>query len=113
MFGVIQGATIKNLTIDNSSIQSDALTAGFVGAALGGTVSNCHLGENVTISSTRQAYAAGIVCGVFGDSILISDCSSRASVSAVGMGVAGIIASCGVVGNVVNRGVNYGELSRA
>ena len=111
LFGVIQGATIKNLTIDNSSIQADALTGGFVGAAMGGKVLNCHLGENVTIKSTHQAYAAGIVCGAFGESVMISDCSSRASVSAVGMGVAGILASCGVVGNVVNRCVNYGELS--
>ena len=111
LFGVIQGATIKNLHIDNSSIQSDALTAGFVAAAMGGTVSNCHLGENVIINSSYQAYAAGIVCGVFGDSILISDCSSRAKISAVGMGVAGILASCGVNGNVVKRCVNYGELS--
>ena len=111
LFGVIQGATIKNLTIDNSSIQSDALTGGFVAAAMGGKVLNCHLGENVTINSTHQAYAAGIVCGAFGDSVVISDCSSRARISAVGMGVAGIIASCGVNGNVVNRCVNYGELS--
>lgn len=111
LFGVIQGATIKNLTIDNSSIQSDALTGGFVAAAMGGKVLNCHLGENVTINSTHQAYAAGIVCGALGDSVVISDCSSRARISAVGMGVAGIIASCGVVGNVVNRCVNYGELS--
>ena len=111
LFGVIQGATIKNLTIDNSSIQSDALTAGFVSAALGGTVLNCHLGNNVVINSTRQAYAAGIVCGVFGDSILISDCSSSARITATGMGVAGIIASCGVNGNVIKRCVNYGELS--
>lgn len=111
LFGVIQGATIKNLTIDNSSIQSDALTGGFVAAAMGGKVLNCHLGENVTINSTHQAYAAGIVCGAFGDSVVISDCSSRARISAVGMGVAGIIASCGVNGNVVKRCVNYGELS--
>ena len=111
LFGVIQGATIRNLHIDNSSIQSDALTAGFVAAAMGGTVSNCHLGENVTINSTYQAYAAGIVCGVFGYPIQISDCSSQASISAVGMGVAGILASCGVDGNVVKRCVNYGELS--
>lgn len=40
LFGVIQGATIKNLNIDDSSIQSDALTAGFVAAVLGGTISN-------------------------------------------------------------------------
>lgn len=111
LFGVIQGATIKNLNIDDSSIQSDALTAGFVAAVLGGTISNCHLGKNVIINSTHQAYAAGIVCGVFGDSVMISDCSSHAKISAIGMGVAGILASCGIKGNVIKRCVNYGDLT--
>ncbi len=111
LFGVLQGATIKNLTIDNSEIKSDALTAGIAAAVLGGTITNCHLGKNVTIASIHQAYAAGIVCGVFSEAATITDCTSHANVSAVGMGVAGILASCGVNGTVVSRCVNYGSLS--
>ncbi len=111
LFGVIQNAHIKNLTLDDSYIQADALTAGIVSVAMGGTVSNCTVGENVQIDSRVQAYAGGVVCGAFEDPIVITDCVSRATVNAKGMGAAGILANCGSTNSVVERCVNFGKVA--
>lgn len=111
LFGVTQNATIKNLTLDESTISADAVTAGIAAAMMGGTITNCHVGAGVQVTSRLQAYAGGVACGVLSSPVAISDCSSRATVSCPSMGVAGILANNGVAGSTIERCVNYGALS--
>ncbi len=110
LFGVIQNAIIKNVNINNSSFSADALTAGLVATAMGGDVENCHIGSNVTISSPKQYYASGLVCGAFANAVRIKDCTSAATVKSKSV-AGGILAANNVAGTSINRCVNYGSIT--
>lgn len=88
LFATIGGdATIKNITLDNSSINntSKAIAAGIVGRiADGGTIENCHVTENVTI--TGMGFVGGIVGNTDKGRITIAGCTCAASITNNGSG---------------------------
>ena len=52
--GYLDGGTIKNVTVESGSVQSTFYTAGLVGAASNGTITNCKIGTSekaVTITT--------------------------------------------------------------
>ena len=75
-FGVIEKATIKNLTIENVNIYAYSMVAGIVGAAYPATIENCHITGDVAIVS-EWAYVAGIA-GYCYYNTQVSDCSTIA-----------------------------------
>ena len=105
LFGYISKATIKNLTITNSSFTAN----GFVGAIAGGsngvdshsnpTIYNCLVTSSVTVEAKDDNAAGGII-GITNDNIIIENCTSEADVSG---------SSCvgGIVGQVYNDNSAY------
>ena len=86
LFAVIgSDATIKNLTLDNSSITntSKGIAAGIVGRIVnGGTIENCHVTDNVTISG--EGFVGGIVGSTEKGRITIAGCTCAASITNTG-----------------------------
>ena len=76
-FGVVEKATIKNLTIENVNIYAYSMVAGIVGAAYPATIENCHITGDVAIVS-EWAYVAGIA-GYCYYGTQVSDCSTIAA----------------------------------
>ena len=100
-----EGSTVKNLTLDNSTIESTSYsTAAGIVARIpnGGTIENCHVTSAVTITS--EGYAGGIVGYTYVGSVSITGCTSAASVSTTGSGYAagGIVGFCGYTGTILN-----------
>ena len=85
LFGFISKATIKNLTITESSF----IANGFVGAIAGSSagvnnhvypiIENCHVTGSVTVSATD--FGAGGIIGIDNDNLTIKDCTSAAMVT--------------------------------
>lgn len=111
IFGAVSG-TVKNLRLAGSSIEGGNNTGGIVGTN-NGTVTNCHVGSNVSISSFGQWRHIG---GIVGYNIgTIDGCTSAASVSTtndvngyggiVGNNVQdGTVKNCLYLGNTVSAG---------
>lgn len=116
LFGTIGGgATIKNLTLDNSSIinTNNGIAAGIVGRiADGGTIENCHVTTNVTLMG--EGYVGGIVGSTNMGNITIAGCTCAASITNNGNrystgGIAAFLGFDGVNGttNVVVKDCLY------
>lgn len=111
MFGVTMNATIKNLRMNDCSFSADALVAPVVAVAMGTTVQNCHIGNNVVVDAYKMFNAGGVVCGAMGMPCTIEDCSSAADVHAKSYTAGGILSAISeqAGGTVVRRCVFYGK----
>ena len=115
-FGYVRGATIKNLTIKQSSIAGYAACAGIVAAILDdGAVENCHVMSDVTVKA--DMYAAGIVGSTLtymgstsGEPIRIIDCTNDARINDFTAGASGIICSASAPTDILRCG-NRGEIT--
>ena len=76
IFGLVNG-TVKNLVVINSSIVAYQNVGAIVGYLNSGTIENCHVGNDVTISA--QNYAGGIA-GLSGGGTIIG-CTSAATIA--------------------------------
>ena len=89
LFGIINGATIKNVKLDNSTITGKNSVGGIVG--YGGssftTVENCAVTSNVSVSGYSR------VGGIVGKFATVRGCTSAAVVKGDGYYVGGIIGS--------------------
>lgn len=112
LFGQLEG-TVKDLTIDNSSISASGDSSVHVGAIAGyvndGHIVNCHTTGSVSVSGN---YMIGGICGNINGNSELSGCTNAASVTATGtVGDAGGIAgrsgcqvvNCGNTGTVVSQ----------
>lgn len=121
LFGIIDAATIKNLTVAKSKLYAQFGIAAIVGVALGSSViENCHTTADVEISNERF-YAAGICAGFMQDDEgRISDCTNAATVKGKwGMtgGVLGgnsqprlLIERCGNSGTITDENSHVGGI---
>ena len=131
LFGYISKATIKNLTITNSSFTAK----GFVGAITGCSdkvdtnlnpaIENCHVTNSVTVNA--KDFAAGGIIGVDNDNLTIKDCTCAATVTSTDTesepgGIIGVayddvcmvtIIDSYYLGNQPAIGVNGGESGHA
>ncbi len=91
LFGNVNAGTIKNITIEDISINTSRNAAGFVLFLTGGTLENCHITSgSITGTSTSNA-VSGLV--VQSKNATIKNCSNGADVtSAVSSGTGGILA---------------------
>ena len=114
LFGIIQDATIKNLTVAKSTIYGDFGAAAIVGAGMYDCViSNCHTADDVMIGN-RKFYVAGICSGLLvsgAKGSVIEDCTNRATVHGVVGYSAGILATNGQSGTQILRCGNYGDIT--
>lgn len=111
LFGVAQNAEIKNLKIDNSYFEADAVVSAMVAVPMGSTIKNCHVLSNVEVNATKQAYAGGLIAGCMEKASTISECSSAAVVKCNNMAAGGIVGCSAVSGVVIEKSVNWGNIS--
>lgn len=113
LFGITNGATIKNLTIKKSSFYAYYGVAAFVGAAMFTTIENCHTTADVNVSSELY-YAAGICAGALVDGpVVIKDCTNAATVRGGYGNSAGILSTNQLDGTEILRCGNTGNISDA
>ena len=101
LFGTVGAGTVKNLTLDNSTIvnTNNSLAAGIAAnISNGGTIENCHVTKSVSI--TGEGHVGGIVASTYINNISILGCTSAASVktNSSNYSVGGIIGMCGYEG---------------
>ena len=117
LFGFVNGSTVKNLRLEDVSVQSGSYAGGLIGYMSSGTVQNCSVSGSVTGSSnyvggligyvetgtvtqcyntatvTGTSYVGGI-CGCYNSNIsalTISDCYNTAAVAASSSCAGGIL----------------------
>lgn len=80
LFSVLRGATVKNLTLSNSTISGNGMIVGGIAGytLMGTTIENCHVADDVTISATGRV--GGIVGHCYTGDTYIYGCSSAATV---------------------------------
>lgn len=99
LFGSVSGATIKNLKLSASTINSTSSSAaGGIVSNVGDngvTIENCHVSESVTIESGNDS--GGIVARTNAGFVIITGCTCGATISTrnSGSGVGGIVGTCG------------------
>ena len=94
VFGCVNGGTIQNLTLSNSTIHAGREMGGIVGKSTDAVI-NCHVTADVTLSGTYR------VGGIAGESnALIKGCTSAATVSCSGSGCGGVAGYLNVSGKM-------------
>lgn len=88
LFGIINGATIKNLNVEGIVTSSNNYVGGIVGKVQQGTIENCSFTGTVTSSKSSSAYAGGIVGGTVNPST-IEGCYNKATVNGYAGGILG------------------------
>lgn len=88
LFGLINGATIKNLNVEGNVTSSNSYVGGIVGKVQQGTIENCSFSGTVTSSKRSSAYAGGIVGGTV-NLLTIEGCYNKATVTGYAGGILG------------------------
>ena len=109
LFSVVNGGTVKNITVEGGSIKAFDYGAAVVGIMLGeSTVENCHA-RNVEISSGDAA--AGIVARAYGTNNTITECTNSCNITTAKKagGIVGIASNGGAtkIENCSNSGTVY------
>lgn len=112
LFGIINGATIKNLNVEGNISSTKAYIGGIVGKIQQGTIENCSFKGSVSTQMTGSSAYVGGIAGYAGNSsaqtATINGCVNLGS---VGGGVAGGItgyAKYSTIANCYNTGVING-----
>lgn len=88
LFGLINGATIKNLNVSGSVISSNSYVGGIVGKVQAGTIQNCSFSGEVKSTKNSSAYAGGIVGGTQ-NLATISGCFNAGDITGYAGGIVG------------------------
>ena len=114
LFGVIKGATVKNLTVDGSFTSTATHTAGLIGYAENSVIENCH--NKATVSGT--GYVGGVV-GYCYKVKSLTNCYNSGDVIATASDVGGItglingitdMSHCWSTGKIIYNNKNVGGL---
>ena len=109
LFGLINGATIKNLKVEGTVYSTGSYVGGIVGKVQTGTIENCGFGGSGSSVKSENGYAGGIVGGLTSTGVKISGCYNKASVT--GNYAGGILGYCGksaAIENCYNTGTISG-----
>ena len=133
LFGYVHTATIKNVTLDNSTFVGAGCVGGIVGNNGGSTptnqpsvgIYNCHVGSGVSVTATNEEdeYGGANAGGIIGylSYITVRECTSSATVEGIDCvgGIAGILVGdnnggimddCYYLGNSVTTGAETSSL---
>lgn len=128
LFGFVDGATIKNITIVNPSITADTGAAAVVGTISAGsvTITNCHVSGGAISGIGSIGGIVGAATNKAFDKLTMSDCSNGATITGTGTGnnVGGVIgylgeslgdassiSNCTNSGNVTSTGLHIGGVA--
>ena len=114
LFGLINGATIKNLKVEGTVYSTKSYVGGIVGKVQTGTIENCGFGGSGSSVESKAEYAGGIVGGLNSTGVKISGCYNKASVT--GKYAGGILGYCGksaAIENCYNTGTIGGSSNSA
>ena len=112
LFGTLVNATVKNLTIDSSTIQGTYYIGAIAGASAYITVENVHTTSSVTVTATTPNAYGCYVGGLLGNANATISSSSNAAIVTGGGdyigGIAGVfdgnISECYNVGTIKSNG---------
>ena len=108
LFGLLNSITVKDVTIDNSTIQGANYVGALAGRAIDATIENVHTTASVTVTATTPnaygCYVGGLVGNIYGT---ISQSSNAATVTGSGKFIGGIV---GVVNGTVSGCYNAGTI---
>lgn len=78
LFGYFNGAnaSVKNLKIDHATVIGAAQTAVVVASVNGGTVENCHVSNSTVFGSKKVGSVVGYAVGDNGASAIVNDCTA-------------------------------------
>ncbi len=109
LFGIIANASIRNVTLNSSSVRGDGITGGIVAVIINSSVINCHTGKGVKVESYHSSFTGGIVGAVFmGNKNLIEGCSNSAHVKGALTSTGGIVGLDTADGTIVRNCFNTG-----
>ena len=96
IFGYVDGGTIQNLALSNSSIHGKSYFGGIVGMNLGGTILNCRVDSSVTIQATdfKNVHYQGGITGYSSNGHIIGCLSGAVLGSSLNSCVGGLAGSC-------------------
>lgn len=110
LFGVVNGGTVKNVSISGGEIYSIDCAGVICGTMLGESIiENCH---NEGVKASADSAVGGIVGRAYGSSNTITGCSNKAEISGnakVG-GIVGIVSSPGSTSRIENC-INEGPIT--
>ena len=92
LFGKTDGATIKNVNIENANIAALNYTGGIAGSSNATTITNCHISgliTNASYSWPTQDY--GGIVGVTDGNSTITGCSFEGAITIEGINAGGIV----------------------
>lgn len=110
LFGLLDGATVRNVTIDSGEISNSADCAGAICGVMVGesVIENCH---NTGATISAKGAAGGIVGRAYGASNTITGCTNSAQVSGT-QKVGGIVGITGTNGTtLIDNCNNSGSVS--
>lgn len=110
LFGLLDGATVRNVTIDSGEISNSADCAGAICGVMVGesVIENCH---NTGATISAKGAAGGIVGRAYGASNTITGCTNSAQVSGT-QKVGGIVGITGTNGTtLIDNCDNSGSVS--
>jgi hypothetical protein len=84
LFGMLgSGAEVKNVTVTDTRIYGDNRCGGIAGYS-NGNITNCHVSATVALHARSSlSYFFGGIAGFVGEGIIISNCSSAVTITAV------------------------------
>jgi hypothetical protein len=110
LFTSIRNGTVKNLTIEDASINTTGAPTGILANRITGTV----LVENVKVSGTLTStsmYSGGLAGAITGaDSVTIKDCVNNAAITGAGDQVGGLV-GCAYENIVFENCINNGNVT--
>ena len=111
-FAVVNGAEIKNLTLQGTVSGSSASVGGIVGKTQGSVkITNCAFEGNVTSTNTgTTSGTAGIVGKVNSGNVTITGCVNNASING-NSNAAGIIGYLSASGTTISESYNTGKIT--
>lgn len=113
LFGFVNGATIKNLKVEDTISGTSANVGGIVGKTQGKvTITNCSFTGSVSTSKSGSSNAAGGIVGrVNAGTLKVENCANHATVTAEKASAAGIIGYGGSNKVTITNCYNDGAIS--
>lgn len=113
LFGAVDGAMIKNLTVASGTVTGSKWVSGICGYATNATISNCINRASTAYVGTAANQSGPHVGGIVGElniASTISDCKNYGNIRGGNLNVGGIVGDISAGGCIISRCVNLGNV---